>query len=144
MARVVRPGGILGYTHWTAEGFFRDWSALEERFQTGGSEGSSSPILGTESTARAAITRLASHAEVTRQTLSISWSSAGSFADALIEQDPYLLETRRRVAPARWPRFADELRRLVDKWNSLPTGGLRIELPYLQVVAQTPAGRRRG
>jgi hypothetical protein len=90
MARVVRPGGVIGFTRWTREGFNRDWVELEERFLTGGIEGSSPPLLGTEPTARAAVEPLAAHVEINRETLSITWSSVDAFTDALIAQDPYL------------------------------------------------------
>ena len=46
MARVVRPGGVIGFTHWIREGFNRDWAELEERFLTGGSGGRRHPSSG--------------------------------------------------------------------------------------------------
>jgi len=138
MARVVRPGGVFGFTFWTREGFNRDWAELEDRFLASGSEGSSPPLLGTEPTARAAVTRLATHVEITRQTLLISWSSVDSFADALIEEDPYLHDLRRRLPPTRWSAFTDELLGLMHKWNGEPRSGLQIEFPYLCVVARPP------
>jgi hypothetical protein len=140
MARVVRPGGVIGFTRWTREGFNRDWVELEERFLTGGIEGSSPPLLGTEPTARAAVEPLAAHVEINRETLSITWSSVDAFTDALIAQDPYLRDLRRQLPPTRWGAFTDELRSLVHKWNSHATGGLRLEFPYLRVVVNTLGG----
>lgn len=138
MARVVRPGGVFGFTRWTREGFNRDWAELEDRFLPDGSEGSSPPLLGTEPTARATVSRLATHVEITRQTLLISWSSVDSFAEALIEEDPYLHDLRRRLPPTRWSAFTDELHGLMHKWNGEPRSGLQIEFPYLRVVARIP------
>ena len=138
MARVVRPGGVFGFTRWIREGFNRDWAELEQLFLTGGSVGSSSPLLGTEPTAREAVAPLATQVEIIRQTLSITWSSADAFTDTLIAQDPYLHDLHRQLPPTRWDAFTDELRGLVNRWNSQATGGLRLELPYLQVVVKTP------
>jgi ubiquinone/menaquinone biosynthesis C-methylase UbiE len=139
MARVVRPGGVIGFTRWTREGFNRDWAELEERFLTGESEGSSSPLLGTEPTARAAVAPLAARVGIIRQTLSITWSAADPFTDALIAQDPYLHDLHRQLPPRRWGAFTDELRGLVHKWNSHATG-LRLEFPYLRVIVNTLGG----
>lgn len=145
MARVVRRGGVIGFTRWTREGFNRDWAELEERFLTGGSEGSSSPLLGTEPTVTAAVAPFSTDVEIIRQTLSIAWSSADSFTDALIAQDPYLHDLHRQLPPTRWGAFTDELRGLVHKWNSHATGGLRLEFPYLRVVVKTlPDGHGGG
>ena len=139
MARVVRPGGVFGFTYWTREGFNRDWVELEQRFFTGAGEGSSSPLLGTEPTAKAAVAPLADHVEITRQTLAITWSSADAFTDALIAQDPYLHDLHRQLSPTGWAAFTDELRGLVHKWNDQAADGLRLEFPYLRVVVRTAA-----
>ena len=139
MARVVRPGGVFGFTYWTREGFNRDWVELEQRFVMGASEESSSPLLGTEPTAKAAVAPLADHVEITRQTLAITWSSADAFTDALIAQDPYLHDLHGQLSPTGWAAFTDELRELVHKWNDQAADGLRLEFPYLRVVVKTAA-----
>jgi SAM-dependent methyltransferase len=144
MARVVRPGGVFGFTRWTREGFGRDWAELEDRFLTSGGEGSSSPLLGTEPTARAAVAPLADNVEIIRQTLAITWSSADAFTDALIAQDPYLHDLHPQLSPTRWAAFTGELRGLVHKWNNQATNGLRLEFPYLRVVVKTPPHRLGG
>jgi hypothetical protein len=139
MARVVRPGGVFGFTYWIREGFNRDWVELEHRFLTGAGEGSSLPLLGTEPTAKAAVAPLADHVEITRQTLAITWSSADAFTDALIAQDPYLHDLHRQLSPTGWAAFTGELRGLVHKWNDQAADSLRLEFPYLRVVVKTAA-----
>lgn len=141
MARVVRPGGVFGFTYWIREGFNGDWVELEQRFLKGAGDVSSSPLLGAEPTAKAAVARLADHVEITRQTLAITWSSADAFTDALIVQDPYLHDLQRQLSAAGWTAFTDELRGLVRKWNDPATDGLRLEFPYLRVVVTTPGSK---
>jgi SAM-dependent methyltransferase len=137
MVRVVRSGGVVGFTNWTGEGFDGAWAELERQFLTGSSEGTTRPLLGQETRAREVLASFAIGIVITRHVLPVRWRSAEAFLDAMLKDDPYLHDLRRRLPTERRQRFTSELRGLVHRWNTAQNGSLLIEMPYLQVIAQT-------
>jgi ubiquinone/menaquinone biosynthesis C-methylase UbiE len=141
MFRVVRPGGIVGLNDWTGEGFF---GAMEELYASLGLYTASTPEAaaegyhpswGQEAYARAAMAPYAHHVEARQQVIAARFESAESMSDDLLRKDPYLDVDVQSLPAEQRLRVSDELRELADTWNTADTGGVVIELNYLQTVA---------
>jgi SAM-dependent methyltransferase len=137
--RVVRPGGTVGLTAWTPDGFAGELLDLGRRFSPP-PDGLPSPFeWGVEETARARLEGLASRVEVERVTLPWTAASVEAFAGEEILSAPSYVAARAILSE---PDF-DELRRetiaLAQRWNGATDGTMLIDAEYLLVVA-----RKRG
>jgi SAM-dependent methyltransferase len=134
MFRVVRSGGVVGATRWADEGYFARFDALEAEFVPERRD-----VLLGRLTEEQAAGRFAPHStsiEVRREMLPMRFASIEQFWSESLERDPDLLWLRAQLTPAEWERWSVEFRRLVADANSADDGSLRVELPYLLVVAR--------
>jgi SAM-dependent methyltransferase len=134
MFRVVRSGGVVGASRWADEGYFARFDALEAEFVPERRD-----VLLGRLTEEQAAGRFAPHStsiEVRREMLPMRFASIEQFWSESLERDPDLLWLQAQLTPAEWERWSVEFRRLVADANSADDGSLRLELPYVLVVAR--------
>jgi SAM-dependent methyltransferase len=138
MFRVVRPGGTVGMTAWTPDGFFGSYQALSQRFLPP-AEGAGRPQeWGEEGTARARLQGLASHVDVERSSVALTADSADGLA-AMFEQSPPFVAARENLPEDQFGELLRGTAELARHWNAADDGTVRVETDYLIVVA-----RKRG
>jgi SAM-dependent methyltransferase len=138
MFRVVRPGGTVGMTAWTPEGWFGTYQALARRFAPL-AEGAAPPEQwGVEDTAQARLEGLASHVDLERGKVVITADSPDGFA-AMFEQSPPFVAARENLPSDKFDELVQGTAELARDWNVSDDGAVRVESEYLMIVA-----RKRG
>ncbi|MEP6758128.1 MAG: methyltransferase domain-containing protein, partial [Actinomycetota bacterium] len=135
MLRVVRPGGAVGITEWTNEGFEGGLSELQARFEPRAG-GGHAPFWGQEEHVRAAFEPHDHAVDIRRAEISARFESTGSFIADLLQKDPYVNDFRQRVTSEQWRAFCDELPRLAAELNLADDGSLVLESTYLLSIAR--------
>jgi SAM-dependent methyltransferase len=138
MFRVVRPGGTVGLTAWTPDGFFGELSALGQRFNPP-PEGVGRPQeWGDEETARARLEGLASHVDVDRGAIVFTADTPEGLAAEFADNAPPYAAARAGLPAEQFDELVAETAELARRWAE-DGDGLRVEAGYLVVVA-----RKRG
>lgn len=133
--RVTRPGGVVGLTAWTPDGFTGQITALMGEYLPV-PMGTDRPIdWGIETTVRR---RLAPHSSGLRVTRGrITWEFA-SLERAVAWQEEHfgaLVFARRSLPAPRYAELRDRFAGLMDEWNRDTAGAVRLPASYLLVVA---------
>jgi SAM-dependent methyltransferase len=133
--RVTRPGGVVGLSAWTPDGFTGQVTELMGEYLPV-PMGTAHPIdWGIEATVRR---RLAAHSDVLELTRgSVTWEF-DSVADTLAWQEANFgaLIAARRSLGERYPALRDRLIGLIGDWNRATDGTVRLPAAYLLVVAR--------
>ena len=138
MFRVVRPGGTVGLTAWTPDGWFGHYQQLARRFVPL-AEGVPGPEeWGKEETARARLEGLASHVEVERGSVVFAAESPDAFG-AVFRQSPPVVAASQNLPEDQFSQLLRGTQELARDWNVADDGGVRVEVEYLLIVA-----RKRG
>jgi SAM-dependent methyltransferase len=133
--RVARPGGVVGLTAWTPDGFTGQVTALMSEYLPV-PMGTAHPIdWGIEATVRR---RLAAHTgtlELSRG--SVMWEFP-SVAGTLAWQEANFgtLIAARRALGDRYPELRERLLGLIRDWNRAGDGTVRVPAAYLLVIAR--------
>jgi ubiquinone/menaquinone biosynthesis C-methylase UbiE len=136
--RVVRPGGTVGLTAWTPEGFTGELLELGRRFSPPPDDLPSPRDWGIEEIARSRLEGLASRVEAERRTLAWTAPSVEAFAEQ-IETVPSYVAARATLPEADFEELRRETLALAQRWNGAADGAMSAESEYLLVVA-----RKRG
>jgi SAM-dependent methyltransferase len=138
MFRVVRPGGTVGMTAWTPEGWFGHYQALARRFVPL-AEGAPGPEeWGVENTARTRLEGLASHVDVERGNVVFIADSPEDFG-AVFRQSPPVVAASQNLPEEQFSELLGGTQELARDWNLADDGSVRVEVEYLLIVA-----RKRG
>jgi SAM-dependent methyltransferase len=132
MLRVVRPGGVVGITEWTNEGFEGRLSELQARFEPGTAH---TPFWGQEDRVRTALESQLHAINIRRGAISAWFESTDSFTCEFLQKDPYVINFRQKLTSEQWKAFCDELPRLVTDVNSANDGSLVLGSTYLLSIA---------
>lgn len=135
MFRVVRPGGVVGITEWTGEGFFGGLEELQASPTLGVQGGQASPLWGREDYVRTALDPSADSIDMHRHVISARFESVDSFCNELQRKDSEVHILHQQLSFRQWRRFSEELHRLAAEWNIAGDGSLLLELNYLLTVA---------
>ena len=139
MFRVVRPGGTVGMTAWTPDGFQAQLFAIGRRYLPPPA-GLPQPVeWGDEGTARS---RFGSHAasfSYDRVTMPWTAESPEAAAELLAGSTPPQVAARKALDPEQYEQMERENLELMREWNQAKDGSLLIEGEYAVIVA-----RRRG
>jgi SAM-dependent methyltransferase len=139
MFRVVRPGGTVGLTVWTADGFFGDLSALGQRFNPTPAGLARPQEWGDQATARARLEPLASHLEIEGGELTFTGDSPEALAAEMADSSPPYAAARAGLPPDQYEELIRDTVDLMRRWGTEDDDGLRVGVDYLIVVA-----RKRG
>jgi ubiquinone/menaquinone biosynthesis C-methylase UbiE len=139
MFRVVRPGGTVGLTAWTADGFFGELSALGQRYNPTPAGLGRPQEWGDEATARERLEGLAARVEVDRGVIAFTADSAEALATEFADNAPPYVAARVALPAEQYDELIRETAELARRWGEPAEGGLRVEAGYLVIVA-----RKRG
>jgi SAM-dependent methyltransferase len=134
--RVTRPGGVVGLTAWTPDGFTGQITALMGEYLPV-PMGTDRPIdWGIETTVRRRLEPHSSGLRVTRG--SITWEFA-SLEAAVAWQEAHfgaLIAAKRSLTAVRYAELRERFAGLMDEWTRDRTGAVRLPASYLLVVAR--------
>jgi ubiquinone/menaquinone biosynthesis C-methylase UbiE len=136
--RVVRPGGTVGLTAWTPEGFSGELLELGRRFSPPPDDLPSPREWGIEETVQARLADLAARVQVERRTLPWTAASVEAFAEQ-IETVPSYVAAKATLSEADFEALKSETLALAQRWNEAADGAMSVDSEYLLVVA-----RKRG
>ena len=139
MFRVVRPGGTVGLTVWTADGFFGDLSALGQRFNPTPDGLARPQEWGDEATARARLEPLASHLEIEAGKLAFIGDSPEALAAEMADSSPPYAAARKGLPPEQYEELISDTVDLMRSWGTQDDDAVRVDVDYLIIVA-----RKRG
>ena len=138
LARVCRPGGVVGTVTWTPEGF------SGAMFQTIGGhvppppDFAQPPLLwGSEEHVRAMLEPHGLELEFDRQTVAIGDDSVEDVVSMYEDKFGPLVMAKMALGD-RWPELRADFARLFEEWNLADDGSVRVEAEYLVTV-----GRKR-
>jgi len=139
MFRVVRPGGTVGLTVWTADGFFGDLSGLGQRFNPTPAGLGRPTEWGDEATARARLEPLASHVDIEGGTITFTGDSPEALAAEMADSSPPYAAARAGLPPEQYEELIRDTLDLMRNWGTQDDDGVRVDSDYLIIVA-----RKRG
>jgi ubiquinone/menaquinone biosynthesis C-methylase UbiE len=135
MFRVVRRGGVVGFTEWTGKGVVGAlWEPLSG-IESPKVEKQDTDDWGNEDHVRSRLSEFASLIDLRRQVLQGRFESVDRFCTDFWQSDPEMRALDAVLAPDERAVFLSQLRRLVADWNTETDGSLVLELSYLLTVA---------
>jgi len=139
MFRVVRPGGTVGLTLWTTDGFFGELSEVGQRFNPTPAGLARPQEWGDEAVARARIEPLASHVETEVGTVTFIGDSPEALAAEMADSSPPYAAARNGLPPEQYEELVRDTVDLMRRWATEGDDGVQVVVEYLIVVA-----RKRG
>jgi SAM-dependent methyltransferase len=135
MFRVVRRGGVVGFTEWTGEGVGGAlWEPLSG-FASPKMEQQDIDDWANEDHVRSRLSNHASLIDLRRQVLQGRFESVDRFCADFWQSDPEMRALDAVLTPDQRNVFLSRLRRLIADWNMATDGRLVLELSYLLTVA---------
>jgi len=135
MFRVVRRGGVVGFTEWTGEGVVGAlWEPLSG-FSSPNVEQQDTDDWGNEDHVRSGLSKHASVIDLRRQVLLASSESVDQFCTDFWQNDPEIRALDAVLAHDQRSVLRSQLRRLIADRNTAADRGLVLELNYLLTVA---------
>jgi SAM-dependent methyltransferase len=134
--RVVRPGGVVGLTAWTPDGFTGQITALMGEYLPV-PMGTDRPIdWGIETTVRRRLAPFCTGLEVTRGT--ITWEFPSLEATLAWQETSFgaLVAARAMLGEARYAELRGRFAGLIAEWNRGRGGAVRLPAAYLLAVAR--------
>jgi SAM-dependent methyltransferase len=134
--RVTAPGGVVGLTAWTPDGFTGQITALMGDYLPV-PMGTDRPIdWGIETTVRRRLAPHASALEVTRG--EIVWEFDSVMATIAWQERNFgaLIAARRSLPSARYTALLQRFADLIREWNRATDGRVRLPAAYLLVIAR--------
>jgi SAM-dependent methyltransferase len=134
MTRVCRPGGRIGLTNWTPEGF------IGELFKTLGRRlpppaGLQSPALwGVESHLQTLFAHRSNSIVTTRRLFNFRYRSAAHFIDVFRTWYGPVHQAFKVLSPADAAGFESDLTDLLNRLNRAGSGALVVPSEYLEVI----------
>jgi SAM-dependent methyltransferase len=138
LARVCRPGGLIGFVNWTPEGQIGEMFKILGRYMPPPPDYASPPPLwGSESHIRDLFARTAVEFEFTRGLNPWRFDSPEHFV-AFFETyyGPTLKARERLTAEGRWEECRSELLAMVERRNEASDGSLLMHSEYLVAVGR--------
>ena len=137
IARVLRPGGRVGFCAWTAEGSIGDFFRAAGKYLPPPPEFVSPPLMwGDEQYVRGLFegTRIGFEFEFEREVAEIRHDSVAAAVDCYATKFGPVVTARVLLdADGRWPALRDDMVELLERHNT--SGGTRVVLPAQYLVA---------
>jgi SAM-dependent methyltransferase len=138
LARVCRPGGVVGTTTWTPESMIGAMFMTIRGYLPKPPDGVESPILwGSEDHVREMFEPHGLALELERKTTPVQYSDLDGFV-ALYEQNLGPIVTAKAALGERWPALREELVATFGRWNAAEDGSFSAEAEYLVTVGSKP------
>jgi SAM-dependent methyltransferase len=141
MARVCRPGGKIGMSNWTPEGFVGKFFRLVGRFAPPPPALKSPALWGTEERLAELFGEHAVGMKVRRRHFAFRYKSPDHFIEVFSRYFGPVLKAFEGLDPVGRAEFAIELRGLLEAENRSSDGCLHIPGEYLEVVIVRGLGR---
>jgi SAM-dependent methyltransferase len=139
MFRVVRPGGTVGLTAWTPDGFFGGLQQLGQRFTPLPEESARPQEWGDEDIAQMRLEPLAARVTCELRTLPLEAESSDALAAVFADSAPPYQAARDNLPADQFEELVRETAELARTWNTAADGTASVEAQYLLIVA-----RKRG
>jgi ubiquinone/menaquinone biosynthesis C-methylase UbiE len=134
--RVTAPGGVVGLTAWTPDGFTGQITALMGEFLPV-AMGTERPIdWGIETTVRHRLAPHSSGLEVTRGHIAWEFDSVPGALAWQEENFGTLIAARRALSADAYTALRTRFTGLIDEWNRATDGSVRLDAAYLLVIAR--------
>jgi SAM-dependent methyltransferase len=140
MFRVVRRGGVVGFTEWTGEGVVGAlWEPLSGFASPDHAEQQQdADDWGSEDRVRSRLSKHSSVIDLLRQVLLARFESVDRFCTDFWQNDPEIRALDAVLTPDQRSVLRSQLRRLIADRNMAPDSALVLELNYLLTVAHKP------
>ena len=140
MFRVVRPGGTVGMSNWTQDGFqarlfgmFASHSPVQDNLPRG------TDLWGTEDLVRERLGDLAGSIAFERRALRWEGDSTTAMFDRQVDLAGPQIALRKALPEEKWAEVRSEALEIIESFSTPTDGGVVVEGEYLVVVA-----RKRG
>jgi SAM-dependent methyltransferase len=134
--RVVRPGGTVGMSNWTPDGFSGRMFEVTASYVPR-PEGLPRPTdWGIEEIARERLGRHSESIEVERRVHRWELGSMDDFWELLERGAPAHVAVRSQLPPERYESLRQDLEALVEGFNRAEDGSIALDADYLLIVAQ--------
>src|SRR4051812_23321949 len=138
LARVCRPGGVIGTTTWRADG------AVGAMFKTVGGHMPPQPdfaepptLWGQEDHVREMLEPHGIELEFERSTAAFERATLEDFVTTY-EENFGPIVTAKRVLGDKWPALREDLAKTFSEWNRADDGSVRVEAEYLVTIGRRP------
>jgi SAM-dependent methyltransferase len=139
MFRVVRRGGVVGFTEWTGEGVVGAlWEPLSGFASPDAEQQQDADDWGNEDGVRSRLSKHSPVIELLRQVLLARFESVDRFCTDFWQNDPEIRALDAVLTPDQRSVLRSQLRRLIADRNTAPDSALVLELNYLLTVAHKP------
>lgn len=138
LVRVCRPGGRIGLSNWTPQGYIGRFFATLAPYMPPRPPGVSPPPLwGSEEHVEELFAGTRVQLEMHRETVRFAHDSPASFIDFMAENYGPLVKARQAVtAQGRWSGLYDDLVALSAAMNTSEDGRFRVDSEYLVVIGE--------
>jgi len=138
LARVVRPGGVVGTCTWATHGAPGEMFKIVGGFMPPPPDFAQSPVLwGDEAHIREMFEPHGLEVEITTETVDMTYESADGYVE-MFERDFGPMVMARQVLGDRWPELHEAYAQMVERENAATDGSLLLEADYLLTVARKP------
>jgi len=114
--RVVRPGGTVGMTAWTPEGFSAELFRLGRSYAPPSGDQPMSDEWSDEEQVRERFDGLAARFEIEVRTLPWRFDSPEEMVSTLGTSAPPCVAAKQNLPPERWESLTEEARALAERW----------------------------
>ena len=139
LARVVRPGGVVGTCTWATVGATAEMFKIVGGFMPPPPDFAQSPLLwGDEDHIRRMLEPHGLEVEVSAEKVRIEYDTPEGYVE-MFERDFGPLVMARQVLGDRWPELHEAYAEMVARENKATDGTLLLEPDYMLTVARKPA-----
>lgn len=139
LARVVRPGGVVGTCTWALKGATAEMFKIVGGFMPPPPDFAQSPLLwGDEAHIREMLEPHGLEVEVIPETVRVTYRDPDAYVD-MFETNFGPLAAARQVLGDRWPELHEAYAQMVERENKANDGTLLLEPDYVITVARKPA-----
>ena len=135
--RVIRPGGTVGMTAWTPNGFSADLFRLGRSYAPPSGDQPISDEWSDEANVRERFDGLAARFEVEVRTLPWRFDSPEEMVSTLGTSAPPWVAAKQTLPPERWESLISEARELAERWAG-DARPIEFENEYALIVARKP------
>lgn len=139
MVRVAKPGGVVGFTSWTQDGYQGEVFAHAAKFMPPQPEGVDRAISwGDEQTARERFESTGAEVEIRREFVTWRFPSSEIDMDLMVNNAPPLVAAKQALLPEVFEEMLTGYECIRNSYNKATDGSVEIDSPYLLILARKP------